>query len=167
MVLSLKITSCKNIINYRIGCYAKHGRMVTNSPRNKNVQWLGAVQTEKLPKNRKISLRCKNIVDGEVRVFIDGVETLVAEEYSACVSVTLPVETGKTYRVEVKYEEPTFEKKLISHALRVLTGAEGPNEKKFNLYAEFVKAPSLANYEKLVESAPITENAKIRMKEIL
>jgi len=42
MVLSLKITSCKNIINYRIGCYAKHGRMVTNSPRNKNFQWFGA-----------------------------------------------------------------------------------------------------------------------------
>ena len=41
MVLSLKITSCKNIINYRIGCYAKHGRMVTNSPRNKNFQWFG------------------------------------------------------------------------------------------------------------------------------
>lgn len=32
MVLSLKITSYKNIINYRIGCYAKHSRMVTNSP---------------------------------------------------------------------------------------------------------------------------------------
>ena len=42
MVLSLKITSCKNIINYRIGRYAKHGRMVTNSPRNKNFQWFGA-----------------------------------------------------------------------------------------------------------------------------
>ena len=42
MVLSLKITSCKNIINYRIGCYAKHSRMVTNSPRNKNFQWFEA-----------------------------------------------------------------------------------------------------------------------------
>ena len=42
MVLSLKITSCKNIINYRIGCYAKYIRMVTNSPRNKNFQWFGA-----------------------------------------------------------------------------------------------------------------------------
>ena len=34
------------------GYVKKHGRMVTNNPRNKNVQWLGAVQTEKLPKSK-------------------------------------------------------------------------------------------------------------------
>ena len=39
--LSSKYKVSKNIINYRIGCYAKHGRMVTNSPRNKNFQWFG------------------------------------------------------------------------------------------------------------------------------
>lgn len=44
MVLSLKITSRKNIINYRIDCYAKYSRMVTNKPRNKSFQrfWAGS-----------------------------------------------------------------------------------------------------------------------------
>ena len=60
MVLSLKITSCKNIINYRIGCYAKHSRMVTNSPRNKNFQWIGAeigLDKQKTPEKRIVGLR--------------------------------------------------------------------------------------------------------------
>ena len=63
MVLSLKITSCKNIINYRIGCYAKHSRMVTNSPRNKTFNGLGqetVVQMEKLPKSE-----CRITLSGE------------------------------------------------------------------------------------------------------
>ena len=41
MVLSLKNTSYKSISIYRISCYAKRGRTVTNSPRRKNFQWFG------------------------------------------------------------------------------------------------------------------------------
>ena len=69
-----KITSYKNIINYRIGCYAKHSRMVTNSPRNKKLSMAWGrkqvLQTEKLPKSecritlfgRKNQSVCRSVV---------------------------------------------------------------------------------------------------------
>lgn len=67
-------TAIKNIINYRIGCYAKHSRMVTNSPRNKKLSMAWGrkqvLQTEKLPKSecritlfgRKNQSVCRSVV---------------------------------------------------------------------------------------------------------
>ena len=123
--------------------------------------------TDALPKTRTVALRCKNITEGSVRLFVDGVERMVEDEYAACVSVTIPVESEKTYRVEVRYTPLTVEEKRVKHALRVLMGAEGDNAEKYKVYLALLKEPTLDSYLRLIEIVPFADGVKLRLKEIL
>ena len=80
MVLSLKNTSYKSISIYRISCYAKRGRTVTNSPPEEKtfngLERKSGRTDEKTPKKRMWGLRFSGEkigvpVDMSVRLYAD------------------------------------------------------------------------------------------------
>ena len=120
---------------------------------------------EIIPKNREISVRFKDIPQGKVRLFIDGVEKSVLPWYTDCAGVRFAFETGKKYRVEVEFALRTKLQKLKDRAKRELTLAQAENEKKQRVYSALQKAKSLKAYEKIVDECDLPAVVKHRLKE--
>ena len=120
---------------------------------------------EVIPKNREISVRFKDIPQGKVRLFIDGVERAVAPWYTDCAAARFGFEAGKKYRVEVAFVPRTKLQKLKDRAKHDLTLAQAENEKKQVVYTALQGAKSLKAYEKIVDECDLPAIAKHRLNE--
>ena len=120
-----------------------------------------------VPQNRVISIRFKDIPSAKVCLYINGVKTDTEEWLTYCAGVKIPFESGKTYRVEATYKKQTKMEKAKLRAKEILTKAEGNNDAKYKTYCALLKAESMEEYLSIIENAPITKIAKLRLTETI
>jgi hypothetical protein len=120
-----------------------------------------------VPQNRVISIRFKDIPSAKVCLYINGVKTDTEEWLTYCAGVKIPFESGKTYRVEATYKKQTKMEKAKLRAKEILTKAEGNNDAKYKTYCALLKAESMEEYLSIIENAPITKIAKLRLMETI
>ena len=118
-----------------------------------------------IPQNREISVRFKNIEDGEVKLFIDGKEAPTDKWLTDCAGVKFPFEMGKNYRVEVCFLLQGKLEKLKKRAVKELTVAQGNNAQKQKVYLSLSKAKSVADFKRILEGASLPEIVKLRILE--
>ncbi len=118
-----------------------------------------------LPKKRTLSVRFKNAPEGEITLFVDGEKREAEEWFTSCPSLRIPFEQGKRYRIELRFKKQSRLEKWQARAKNVLIFAEGRNEPKRKLYQALLQAKSEKQFLEEIEKAPVSEIAKLRLKE--
>ena len=119
-----------------------------------------------LPVKRKITVRFKNIPDGQVSLYIDGKKqkNQLLCDYAA---VRFDYDSAKTYKIVVKYPQKTAIEKQITRACKILTEAEWENLPKMQALNMISTAKDVKEYVKAVDEADLPEITKLRLKETL
>ena len=120
-----------------------------------------------IPQNREMKVCFKNVKNGKVRLFIDGVEMTCMKRLTDCVEVVIPFDAEKTYRIEVTYPVQTRLQKWLDRAQKVLTEAQGLNPNKKYAYDVLKQVASEEEYAQMVDALPLDMATKLRLKEIL
>ena len=118
-----------------------------------------------IPQSREISVRFKNIEEGEITLFIDGKKKRIEKWLTDCAAVQFPFEIGKTYRVEVKFYLASKLQKLKARALKQLIKAEGENAQKQAAYLALKQAKTVADFKRILNAATLPEIIKLRILE--
>ena len=119
------------------------------------------------PKGRTLSIRFKDIAEGEVTLYIDGEESGVEEWITDCAAIRFPFESGKKYEIVVSFQEPTVLEKAKLRAQKELVLAEGGNRQKYGVFKKLLKAENLEQFIRIAEESPLSETVKARIKETL
>lgn len=120
-----------------------------------------------LPSERVLSVRFRDIPEGEVALYVDGERTALPEVYRDCASADFSFAPGRNYRLEVKYPVRTETEKLVFRARKLLAGAEGDNAAKSAALREIVKAETKEAYLAAVDASALSEGVKMRLKETI
>ena len=118
-----------------------------------------------IPKNREISVRFKNVEDGEVTLFIDGKKARTDKWLTDCAGVKFPFESGKNYRIDVRFLFKSKLEKLKARAVKELTIGKGNNAGKQKAYLALQKAKSVADFKRILESVTLPTIIKLRILE--
>lgn len=120
-----------------------------------------------IPAQRTLTVRFREIPDGEISLFIDGTRAEAETLLTDCAAIRFAFGAGKEYRIEVKFGRKTKTEKLVSRARRVLACAEGKNNAKCGAWEKIKFAKTEEEYVAAVEEAEIPAVAKARLKETL
>ena len=120
-----------------------------------------------VPKKRKVKICFKNVPEARVRMYVDGEEQEAEVRLSETTEVKFTLIPGKTYRFEAFYWKKTKVQKLIDRAQKILTQIEAGNYAKERTWQEIVKAQSVEEYQKAVDSCVLEPGAKLRLKETM
>ena len=119
-----------------------------------------------VPQKRNFKVRFKDIVDGEISLYVDGQKEDVEELLTDCTAVDIIVEAGKKYCVEVTYKPQTLLEKWKSYAWKMLLRASGNLMEKEDLWRQIENVESMEAYKKLVEETDkISDAVKTCLKE--
>lgn len=118
-----------------------------------------------IPENRRLTVKFKNIPEGEVRLFADGAELTVEEMYLDCAALTFDFDMSKAYEIAVSAPARSEAQKRSDHARAVLLRAQGKTIPKHNLFLKLSKTESLEEYVAVAEEADISDAAKSRLVE--
>ena len=118
-----------------------------------------------IPQNREISVRFKNIEDGEIKLFIDGKEIRAEKWLTDCAGIKFPFEMGKTYRIEVEFLLKSKIEKLKERAVKELTFGQGNNAEKQKAYLALKKAKSATDFKRILDGVRIPNIVKQRILE--
>ncbi len=117
-----------------------------------------------IPQNRTLSVRFKNIPLGEVSLYVDGEKAETEAWLTDCAAIKFPFESGKSYRIEARYEKQSDLQKWQAFAKSILLTAEGINEVKRAAYREILQAKTIEEALAAVEKAPLKEITKLRLR---
>ena len=120
-----------------------------------------------IPQNREMKVCFKSVKNGNVRLFIDGVEMTYTKRLTDCVEVIIPFDAEKTYRIEVTYPIQSRLQKWIDRAQKVLTEAQGVNSNKKYAYDVLKQVTTEEEYAQTVDALTLDLATKLRLKEIL
>jgi alpha-glucosidase (family GH31 glycosyl hydrolase) len=120
-----------------------------------------------LPKNRTLSLKFSDIPEGEISLFIDGKKREAHEKICDEVTLELPFEAGKTYRVEVRFALKDELDEIKARALETMIRIEGDNKQKFLAWNEMKQAKTKEEFVAALDRSAISEGGKQRLKESL
>lgn len=120
-----------------------------------------------IPQNREMKVCFKSVKNGNVRLFIDGVEMTYTKRLTDCVEVIIPFDAEKTYRIEVTYPIQSRLQKWIDRAQKVLTEAQGVNSNKKYAYNVLKQVTTEEEYAQTVDALTLDLATKLRLKEIL
>lgn len=125
-------------------------------------------KTEVIPKNRKLKVVFKNVANGDVSVFEDGVKLDLKENYYDYAVAEFIYNPCKEYKIIVKSKTVSDINKVLLRAKEVLTASEGNNDNKYwHGYKKLIEAKTVKEFAELVDTLPFREEAKIRLKETL
>ena len=113
-----------------------------------------------IPENRQLSVRFKDVEEGEVRVYADGEALEIEEWLTSCAGAKFPFAPNKTYRVEVRFKKQSKLERLKARAKRVLTLAEGENKPKYELYLKLIVAVRPEHFVSIVEECALSDIIK-------
>ncbi len=119
------------------------------------------------PNNRVLRVIFKDITEGKVTVYCNGIKMVTPEIYLENVAVEFPVEIDKEYRVDVLYTPRDALGKLIARAQQVILRAEEIFEEKSKLFKQCQGAKSVAEYKTVVEESTMSTATKLRLLETL
>ncbi|NLD26483.1 MAG: family 43 glycosylhydrolase [Acholeplasmataceae bacterium] len=120
-----------------------------------------------IPENRELTVRFKNISEGEITVYKDGKLMTIEEVLTDCAAVRVNHERNAEIRIEVLYKKLSALDYLQERARKVLLGVEGDNIKKSMTYEMIKKATSIAEYVLVVDNSEVSLAAKKKLKEVL
>lgn len=118
-----------------------------------------------IPKERILAVRFKNISSGNVRLFVDGVETEIEEWLTDCPAVKIPFASEKTYRIKVSFQKKSRLELWQERAKKILLLAEGDNQEKYACYQALMRATTEEEFVTGIQKAQIAEIAKLRLLE--
>lgn len=120
-----------------------------------------------IPEGRVLEIRFKDITEGELELFVDGIRAEAERKDSDFVSLVLQFEAGKEYAAIVKYPVKSQMECLMARAIHELTCSDGNNEDKANLRRAITKAKTTAEYIAAVDGCNLSKGVKLRLKETL
>ncbi|MBR4420027.1 MAG: hypothetical protein IKT32_04030, partial [Clostridia bacterium] len=121
-----------------------------------------------VPSKRKFAVRFKDILDGEIALFVNGKLVNCEEVLTNCAALDVAIEPNNEYRVEVLYTPETQMQKLVGYAKKVLICGRERTAHKAALWDQLLKAKDKAEYIKIIDETDlIKEGLKTRLKEIL
>lgn len=119
-----------------------------------------------IPADRELLIRFKNIMEGEISLYIDGEKAETEEWLTDSAAIRFPFDGNKIYRVEVVYKKKTKAEKLIEHAKNVLLRAEEKNDTKHALWKKIKGIKTEEEYLAVLEEV-VSPIIKLKLKEIL
>lgn len=120
-----------------------------------------------IPAGRTITVRFRDVAEGEIALFADGVRTDAEVLLTDCAAVRFAFKAGKEYRIQVKFAPVSYPDRLKERARRVLTRAEGKNVEKFRAWEAIRETESVEEYVAAVDGANLSVAVKLRLKETL
>lgn len=119
-----------------------------------------------LPEDRRLKLIFKNIPEGKVRLFENGVE-IPAEDVIADYAVAkFSFNPGTVYTVQVEFAVKTRIERLIDRAVKVLMSSEGSNtDKLHNCWVWLKNATSVEEYLEILMNSKVSPAVKNRLSE--
>ena len=120
-----------------------------------------------IPTDRILRIRFKNVKQGKIRCFEDGVEKELSPIYADCATAEFGFSADKQYRVEVEFPLQTRLEKWKDRARDILTKAEGDNTVKIEVWKKIQLAKNVEGYLLAVEGSKLPKMIKKRLKETL
>lgn len=120
-----------------------------------------------IPENRQITVRFKNIIEGEIVLYANGEKRRTEELLTDCASIHFPFSPDTKYRIEVRFRMKNKLEKQIERAKDVLVCAEGDNNEKRAVLDRIRKAGTLEEYVSVVSGAKIKDATKLRLAETM
>ncbi len=111
-----------------------------------------------IPENRVMRIRFKDIADGRVTLYKNGIKVDHDEILTDCAAIDLEVSAENNYRIEVEFAPQTRLQKLQSYARGILLRAEGEIIDKDNLWKLLSRAESIEHYIELVKDCPLVSD---------
>lgn len=118
-----------------------------------------------IPQNRTLSIRFKNIEDGEVTLYVDGKKQRIEKWITDCAAVKFDFEPNKIYRIIVNFAVRSKLEKLKACAERELTVLAFSNPEKQAAYVALNNTKSVAEFKQILEGLDLPEIAKLRILE--
>jgi hypothetical protein len=121
-----------------------------------------------VPNKRKFAIRFKDILDGDIALYVNGKLVDTEEVLTNCTALDISVEPNNEYKVEVLYRPQTKIEELLEYAKKVLICAGEGTSKKADLWNAHSKAANKEEYVKIVDETDIVkQGVKCRLKETL
>ena len=121
-----------------------------------------------IPEDRVLAIRFKDIRDGDIALYANGVRVEANEILTDCAALDLAPDAGVAYRIEVTYAAKTALDRMRAAALRVLTCGEDETVKKEALLRQLMQAESVEAFAKTVEETTLVSGTvKACLKEFL
>lgn len=110
-----------------------------------------------LPKARNLTIKFKNITQGEIFVWVDGERSEVKLAYDDCLAMSIEYIARRSYYIEVVYTEKTLLEKVKEKAIRVLAEIESTFENKEESYQKLKNVSNLEEYKTLVNTVKFSK----------
>ena len=120
-----------------------------------------------LPKDRKFTIKFKNITNGEISVWIDGELSKAQPAYDDCIALSIEYLAGKNYCIEVAYSEKTLLERVKKKAIRVLAEWEESIEYKEEIYKQLTSVSNLEEYKNWVRTVKFPKRTCECLQEII
>lgn len=121
-----------------------------------------------IPKDRVLRLVFKNIPEGKVSLYQDGVEVPVKDIIADYAVAEFEFDPNVEYTVKVEFLIKSKMSLIIDRARKILVSSEGSNpDKLWNCWKWIEKAQSVDEYVNTVEQSKVTSAVKARLLEIL
>ena len=121
-----------------------------------------------IPENRVLKIRFKDIAEGKVELFVNGVNRPIEELLTDCAGVNFILEANNEYEIKVTYALKSEIEKLLDYALKVLIQARGDFEEKNRFWNELKQVKTVAEYKQAVNATnKISQSVKAVLKEVL
>ncbi len=121
-----------------------------------------------IPQDRILKIVFKNVKDGIVSVYVDGVKVDSEEIISDYLTAKITYAPDKTYTIEAEFDafdEVTY---LKERAKSVLVGSEGKNEDKFwNCWEHLKNASNVEEFINIVECSKVEAVVKEKLLETI
>ena len=120
-----------------------------------------------IPRNRVLKIAFRNVKNGTIRVFVDGVEVQSSKRLSECLEVELPYAPVYTYQIIATYPSKTSYQRLLERACRVLTECEGANLEKERVWRLLSQTSTVEEFVYIVGSSRLEPIIKQKLQETL
>ncbi len=125
-------------------------------------------ETKVIPNGRKLRVVFKNVAEGEVSVFEDGVKLNLKENYFDNAVAEFDYNPSKKYQITVKSKTVSDIEKVLLRTKEVLTASEGNNDGKYWYgWKKLVDVKTIKEYLEIIDTLPFREEVKTRLKENL
>ncbi len=120
-----------------------------------------------LPKNRRLRVSFKDIVEGEISLLKNGKKLECEPLYSKSPAIEFELDYNAEYVVTVNFVKRTHLENAVNRAMDVLLSAEGDNRAKAEALNKLKAAKSIEEFIVAVENGKLLPAVKARLKETL